>query len=116
MNRNSILTEFFKLGKEELNRGEFYKAHEIWEHIWKHGTDEDRLNIKGMIQLSGGLIKINMGQFDSGIYLLRKSIENIETSKKKYTEIDIKDVINQIKGILNTESIIESMKPKINIK
>jgi len=66
----------FNLGRKELNKGDFYKAQETWEHLWKYGTEKERFNIRGMIQLSVGLIKFKMGQFDAGIYLLKKSIKN----------------------------------------
>ena len=94
----------FNLGRKELNKGDFYKAQETWEHLWKYGTEKERFNIRGMIQLSVGLIKFKMGQFDAGIYLLKKSIKNIQAAEEIHNEIDIRTTVNQIKEILDNQS------------
>jgi len=92
------------MGLNEFNKGEFYEALRHWENIWKDGSEEERSNIRGMIQLSAGLIKYNQKQFTASSYLLKKSIINISAAKYIHSEIDISKVINKINQIVKNKS------------
>lgn len=42
----------FRLGIEQFNRREFWKAHESWEAIWLASEGERRQFLQGLIQLA----------------------------------------------------------------
>lgn len=48
----------FRLGVRLHNEGEFYEAHEAWEHVWRDEDDEaHRRFVQGLIQITAGFHK-----------------------------------------------------------
>jgi len=41
-----------------FNRGEYYEAHDVLEHLWLQCTDANALFYKGLIQLAGGFVHL----------------------------------------------------------
>ncbi|HEY8900091.1 MAG TPA: DUF309 domain-containing protein [Chthoniobacterales bacterium] len=41
-----------------FNRGEYYEAHDVLEHLWLQCSDENELFYKGLIQLAGGFVHL----------------------------------------------------------
>jgi len=41
-----------------FNRGEYYEAHDVLEHLWLQCEDEHELFYKGLIQLAGGFVHL----------------------------------------------------------
>lgn len=56
--------QFFLYGVDLFNHHFFWEAHEAWEEIW-HLEEERELRdlLQGMIQLSGGFLKILQGNY-----------------------------------------------------
>ncbi len=86
----------FNRGKQLFNDGKIHEAYVIWEQIWKAGNEEARANVKGFIQLSGGVIKNKYGKKQSTEYLLEKAIKNIKRA-------------NKISEIMNTHLVIDQI-------
>jgi predicted metal-dependent hydrolase len=101
-NKSSMM--LFNEGKDLFNEGELYEAHLKWEHIWKYGDNDSRKDIKGFIQMSGGLIKNNLGSVKATTYLLKKAMINIENAKGLSKLVNTKSISNQLKLALNSKS------------
>jgi hypothetical protein len=41
-----------------FNRGEYYEAHDVLEHLWLQCADANALFYKGLIQLAGGFVHL----------------------------------------------------------
>jgi hypothetical protein len=41
-----------------FNRGEYYEAHDVLEHLWLQCSDESELFYKGLIQLAGAFVHL----------------------------------------------------------
>ncbi len=102
-------------GLTHFNKGDIYKTHLIWEHIWKNGNDEIRRNIKGWIQLTGGLIKRNNGKDIAAKYLLTKAVTNIQKAKWISQIINTQSTINQVNNLLYIMGQGENKSVKIVI-
>ena len=86
----------FNEGKDLFNKGELYEAHLKWEHIWKYGDNDSRKDIKGFIQMSGGLLKQSFGKQKAAEYLMEKAKNNIMKSQIFSNEVNIGSIIKQI--------------------
>ena len=92
MDTNNIFIE----GIHFFNQGEINKAHICWERIWKKGNKEDRIEIKGFIQLTGSILNEIVGKDTSALYLSKKSIKNIQLSNDFTQLIDTKILLNTL--------------------
>ncbi len=106
------LIQIFQHGKKLFNDGLIHEAHIVWEMVWKEGGEELRKEIKGFIQLSGGVWNNRLGKDSSTQYLLKKSIFNLEQSVifKKFINID--RLVDQI-AIVLLENQMNGSFPKI---
>ena len=86
----------FNEGKDLFNEGALYEAHLKWEHIWKYGDNDSRKNIKGFIQMSGGLLKQSFGKQRAAEYLMEKAKNNIMKSQMFSNEVNIRNIVQQI--------------------
>ena len=93
---NQSYLEMFEKGRDLFNQGEIYQAHVTWEHIWKGGDADVRKNIKGFIQLTGGLLNNSYGKKQATEYLLLKAMENIKHTDKLSENLDLESIIKQI--------------------
>lgn len=67
------LEENHRLGREHLNAGRYFPAHEAWETAWKQARDTaDAELFKGLSQLGAGLVHLLRGNAHGCIRLLRR--------------------------------------------
>jgi len=86
----------FNEGKDLFNEGELYEAHLKWEHIWKYGDNDSRKDIKGFIQMSGGLLKQSFGKQKAAEYLMEKAKNNIMESEMFSNKVNVRNIVQQI--------------------
>lgn len=98
------VVDVFKNGLELFNEGKMYESYEQWEIIWKYGDTCLRKDIKGFLQLSGGLWNRHIGKVNSVEYLLKKAEMNINKSTLFLEDINKHSIIEQIKLELNENS------------
>ena len=68
------LEENHRLGREHLNAGRFFPAHEAWETAWKQARDTtDAEFFKGLSQLGAGYVHLLRGNAHGAIRLLRRA-------------------------------------------
>jgi len=66
--------ENHRLGREHLNAGRFFPAHEAWETAWKQSRDTtDAEFFKGLSQLGAGYVHLLRGNAHGAIRLLRRA-------------------------------------------
>ena len=66
--------ENHRLGREHLNGGRFFPAHEAWETAWKQSRDTtDAEFFKGLSQLGAGYVHLLRGNAHGAIRLLRRA-------------------------------------------
>ena len=75
-----ILKDVFLEGATLFNEYKYHDAHIKWEQIWKNGSELERPEIKGFIQLTGAILSTKFTKIDSGKYLFKKSLSNISSS------------------------------------
>ncbi|MGH2636271.1 MAG: DUF309 domain-containing protein [Actinomycetota bacterium] len=68
------LEENHRLGREHLNAGRYFPAHEAWETAWKQARDTpDAEFFKGLSQLGAGLTHLLRGNAHGAVRLLRRA-------------------------------------------
>jgi hypothetical protein len=102
------VVDVFKSGKNLFNEGKMYESYEKWEVIWKYGDPCLRKDIKGFLQLSGGLWNRHLGKMKSVKYLLNKANQNINKSTLFVENINKECIIQQITIELNKNMNIKS--------
>ena len=71
--------ENHRLGREHLNAGRFFPAHEAWETAWKQARDTpDAEFFKGLSQLGAGYVHLLRGNAHGAMRLLRRASGRIE--------------------------------------
>ena len=85
-----ILKDLFNEGAIFFNQFKYHNAHIKWEQVWKNGSESERLEIKGFIQLTGAILNTKSRKISSGEYLFKKSYSNISSSLviTEWIEID----------------------------
>ena len=66
--------ENHRLGREHLNAGRFFPAHEAWETAWKQarGTNDAEF-FKGLSQMGAGYVHLMRGNAHGTVTLLRRA-------------------------------------------
>ena len=99
---NKSVNHLFNEGWSFFEAGDYYQAHEAWEHIWKTGGEDVRKNIEGFIQLSGGEIKSSHGHIQAAEYLFHRAYENLKLSSGlssgKLTNLLVKKIHKVLKN------------------
>jgi predicted metal-dependent hydrolase len=68
------LDEVDRLGREHLNAGRYFPAHEAWETAWKKARDTDDAEFyKGLSQLGAGYVHLLRGNAHGTMRLLRRA-------------------------------------------
>lgn len=68
------LEENHRLGREHLNAGRFFPAHEAWETAWKQARDTpDAEFYKGLSQLGAGYVHLLRGNAHGAVRLLHRA-------------------------------------------
>ena len=100
MPQNFSRTDFqniFITGVKEFNNNSIDRAHLTWETIWKKGTSQDRLLIKGFIQLTGAIRNKLLEKDLAFIYLKEKAIKNISENFEINALIDKKNLVRDLR-------------------
>jgi hypothetical protein len=72
------LEENHRLGREHLNAGRYFPAHEAWETAWKQSRDTDEAEFfKGLSQLGAGYTHLLRGNAHGAMRLLRRGAGRI---------------------------------------
>jgi hypothetical protein len=83
------LEENHRLGREHLNAGEYFAAHEAWETAWKQARDTaDAEFFKGLSQLGAGYVHLLRGNAHGTVRLLRRGAGRVGTYPAGHRGVD----------------------------
>src|ERR671937_2062341 len=73
------IEEVHRLGREHLNAGRYFPAHEAWETAWKKARDTDDAEFfKGLSQLGAGYVHLLRGNAHGTMRLLHRAASRLE--------------------------------------
>ena len=111
-----ILKDVFLEGATLFNEYKYHDAHIKWEQVWKNGSELERPEIKGFIQLTGAILNTKFTKIDSGKYLFKKSLSNISSSLLIPEWIEMEPLLTGIVECLeHLEEKPYELLPKITI-
>ena len=111
-----ILKDLFHEGATLFNQYKYHDAHIKWEQIWKNGSELERPEIKGFLQLTGAILNTKFTKINSGKYLFKKSLSNISNSLLIPEWIEIEPLLGGIVDCLeHLEEKPYELLPKIKI-
>jgi hypothetical protein len=83
------LQENHRLGREHLNAGRYFPAHEAWETAWKQSRDtEDAEFFKGLSQLGAGYTHLLRGNAHGAARLLRRGAGRVAAYPPGHLGVD----------------------------
>lgn len=81
--------ENHRLGREHLNAGRYFPAHEAWETAWKQSRDtSDAEFFKGLSQLGAGYVHLLRGNAHGAKRLLRRASGRIRAYPPGHRGVD----------------------------
>jgi hypothetical protein len=87
------LEENHRLGREHLNAGRYFPAHEAWETAWKQSRDTDDAEFfKGLSQLGAGYTHLLRGNAHGAVRLLRRAAGRIGAYPDGHREVRTREV------------------------
>ena len=108
-------------GIDLFNHGCYWDAHEAWEHIWLHLTDQKtlRTHLQGLIQGSACLLKLRLSQPSPAKTIWKRGrcrLESVssETTDNIYRGIEIPILISSIDALVAAQNS-QFSAPKIDL-
>jgi predicted metal-dependent hydrolase len=83
-----------------FNRGEYYEAHDVLEHLWLQGAGENYAFFKGLIQLAGAFVHLQKQylhpthpkhgrRLRPAVRLFRLALTNLEPYGPRHLRLDV---------------------------
>jgi hypothetical protein len=83
------IEENHRLGREHLNAGRYFPAHEAWETAWKQARDTDDAEFfKGLSQLGAGYTHLLRGNAHGAVRLLRRAASRVGSYPAGHLGVD----------------------------
>jgi predicted metal-dependent hydrolase len=83
-----------RLGREHLNAGRYFPAHEAWETAWKQARDTDDAEFfKGLSQLGAGYVHLLRGNAHGATTLLRRAAGRLAGYPSGHRAVDVVRVV-----------------------
>ena len=96
------LEENDRLGREHLNAGRFFPAHEAWETAWKQARDTtDAEFYKGLSQLGAGYVHLLRGNAHGASKLLRRGAGRLRGYPRSHRGVDTTGVATAAETLAN---------------
>src|SRR5919197_5466448 len=87
------IEEVHRLGREHLNAGRYFPAHEAWETAWKKARDTDDAEFfKGLSQLGAGYVHLLRGNAHGAMVLLRRAARRVGAYPGRTRDVDTERV------------------------
>ena len=108
-----------------FNRGLFYEAHDVLEHIWlndKHGPDGSFY--KGLIQLAGAFVHLQKDHLRPAAALFKLAQTNLASYPRQHERLDVAEVealiqtwlANLESGHFKENPLTAGMAPKLALE
>ena len=99
MNKSDKMSELFKRGLDEYDKGDYFEAHEAWEDLWSDYNFPDRKFVQGLIQLSVSFVHLGNGNLTGAKNLLKKSQQKFDDYNGIHREINLADLKSSIEAV-----------------
>jgi hypothetical protein len=94
------IQENHRLGREHLNAGRYFPAHEAWETAWKQARDTaDAEFFKGLSQLGAGYVHLLRGNAHGAVRLLRRGVSRIRSYPVGHHGVDTERVARSAEAV-----------------
>jgi len=100
-------------GIELINRGEFFRAHEVLESAWLQEKGKVRPLIQGLVQVSVLLYHIERDNQKGAYKLVLKALENISPFKDLPSQLDIPLLIDDLTSMAARFHTLKTDEPII---
>lgn len=101
--RSGVLDPHYTGYFELFNQQEFFKAHEVLEHIWlkdRHGANG--AFYKGLIQLAGAFVHLQKNRLKPSAALFKLAQTNLEKYPRIHEHLDIRETLHLIANWLGS--------------
>ena len=99
MNKSDKMSELFKRGLDEYDKGDYFEAHEAWEDLWSDYNFPDRKFVQGLIQLSVSFVHLGNGNLTGAKNLLKKCQQKFDDYNGIHREINLSDLKSSIEAV-----------------
>ena len=99
MNKSDKMSELFKRGLDEYDKGDYFEAHEAWEDLWSDYNFPDRKFVQGLIQLSVSFVHLGNGNLTGAKNLLIKCQQKFDDYNGIHREINLSDLKSSIEAV-----------------
>ena len=99
MNKSDKMSELFKRGLDEYDKGDYFEAHEAWEDLWSDYNFPDRKFVQGLIQLSVSFVHLGNGNLTGAKNLLKKCQQKFDDYNGIHRKINLSDLKSSIEAV-----------------
>ena len=99
MNKSDEMSELFKRGLDEYDKGDYFEAHEAWEDLWSDYNFPDRKFVQGLIQLSVSFVHLGNGNLTGAKNLLKKCQQKFDDYNGIHRKINLSDLKSSIEAV-----------------
>ena len=96
------MADLFQEGIDFFNTGQYFKAHEAWEDIWRLTRGPLRLFYQGLVQAAVGLHHLSQGNLNGASAQLQKSLSKLEEYPDRFCQIDNRSLTTDLRRILGS--------------
>lgn len=61
----------------ELQAGNHFEAHELWESLWVEAVGEEKLLLQGLVQIAAGYAKLDVRELNGARKLLERGLARL---------------------------------------
>lgn len=109
-----MLDERVVFGVEAFNAGQYFKAHEIWEGVWREIRSPEKEYYQALIQAAVALHHWNNGNALGAHRLAARALKRFEEFAPVYLGLDTRQLRQVLCRILETNVSQLCDKPTIN--
>jgi predicted metal-dependent hydrolase len=84
-----------------FNAAAWFRAHEVWEDLWRETQGEARLFYQGLVQVAVGLHHVSHGNLRGGRRVLERGMEKLKTYPSDYRGIDNRRLQRDLEPLLS---------------
>ncbi len=92
-------TEILDYGINLFNRGEFYRCHDVMEHLWGFGDSEIRTFYQGLLHLAVAMYHLSRDNIRGVKTLIDSGTELLQQYRPCFRQVDIAELIEAAEKI-----------------
>lgn len=88
-------------GIDHFNAGRYFDAHEVWEEIWLHASDQTKLFYQMLIQAAVGLHHYQRGNMRGASGMFQNVVAKLQQLPATYMAINLIEFARQFRGFFD---------------